>query len=273
MTHLHDMKTGLIAMSVLLLLAMGSIAHGATVSGTTYDGLTLEPLGNSILTINTSPMQTKVSKDGTYVFTAENGAYILDAEFRENGVVTLRAQRTILIDKEGDYTIDIILLPDVGMVPTDPLPGEESEPTFFDQLMQPALWWSVLIVILAAAGYSIWNVQRNTHRAKKTNKMEEKISEEKNENVQLAENEPRELDQYAVEVINHMKRGGNRLTQKELRGMMNIGEAKVSLVVSELEEEKIIKKIKRGRGNILVLTEKGINYISANENKTIPTEN
>ncbi len=259
---------------VLFLLTMGSIVHGATVSGTVYDGLTLEPQGNSVLTINTSPMQTKVSKDGTYVFTAENGAYILDAEYRENGVVTLRAQRTILIDKEGDYTIDIILLPDVGVVPADPLPGEENELSIFDQLMQPALWWSVLIVILAAAGYSIWNVQRNTHRAKKTTKTEEKLSEEKNENKVVEEEKmSRELDQYAVEVINHMKRGGNRLTQKELRGMMNIGEAKVSLVVSELEEEKIIKKIKRGRGNILVLTEKGINYREKNNHETTRAEN
>ena len=51
------------------------------------------------------------------------------------------------------------------------------------------------------------------------------------------------------------------MTQKELREMVNIGEAKVSLVVSELESYGLIKKIKRGRGNILILTDKGREYL------------
>jgi len=54
-------------------------------------------------------------------------------------------------------------------------------------------------------------------------------------------------------VVDALKRCGNRLTQKELREKVTFGEAKTSLVVAELEEAGIVKKIKQGRGNIIVL--------------------
>ena len=257
---------------VFLLLLFASSANAAIVEGVVYDGLTLEAQANSILTINTNPIQTKVSRDGSYSFTVENGTYVLDAEYRERGVVTQRAQRTLLVDKDGTYTVDIILLPEVGMVPSEPLPGEENEPTLLNQLANAAGWWVMVVIILAAASYAVWNVTKHTHQ-KRTHaqQMEEMSSEEnetndekeKKENSEMKMDEV-ELDKYAEEVIGHIKRGGNRMTQKELRGMMKIGEAKVSLVVSELENEKIIKKIKRGRENILVLTPKGITHAEKN---------
>ncbi len=258
-------KIGLVFIGLIL---AGSTVQAATISGIVYDGLTLEPQSNSILTIDTSPIQTKVSKDGSYVFTVEDGNYLLEAEYRENGIATQRAQREVFIEGDGNYIIDIILLPEVGSVPDEPLPGEENPPSILDQLKEPAVWLSALAIILAAAGYSIWNIRRSTRKHSKEKidiphvEANEKIEKPKEE---IEEKSEAVLDQYAKEVIGHLKRGGNRLTQKELRGMMKIGEAKVSLVVSELEEEKIIKKIKRGRGNILVLTEKGIHYDEKNE--------
>lgn len=256
---------------VFLLLLLASNANAATVEGVVYDGLTLEAQANSILTINTNPIQTKVSKDGSYSFTVENGAYVLDAEYRERGVVTQRAQRTLLVDKDGTYTVDIILLPEVGMVPSEPLPGEENTPTVLDQLANATGWWVMVVIILTAVSYAVWNVTKHTRRQREhaqpaeTMKDEKKNEKEESENVKM-KMEGVELDQYAEEVIGHIKRGGNRMTQKELRGMMKIGEAKVSLVVSELESENIIKKIKRGRENILVLTPSGI--IHAEKNTT-----
>jgi uncharacterized membrane protein len=274
--HPHSRMTPLrMGFFCIAMLFFSQSVWGATISGVVYDGLTLEPQENSILTINTSPIQTKVSKDGSYSFTVENGEYLLEAEYRENGVVTQRAQRNVSIAQDGTFTIDIILLPEIGNVPDDPLPGEEKEATIFDQIIAgPGGWLLLMLLVLAATGYSIWNVHRNTRRATGREHATEKHehSAEKNEEKEkekmdekMIEHEKEKLDEYAEEVIEHMKRGGNRLTQKELRGMMNIGEAKVSLVVSELEEEKIIKKIKRGRGNILVLTEKGIAYAKKEE--------
>ena len=41
--------------------------------------------------------------------------------------------------------------------------------------------------------------------------------------------------------------------QKDIRKNFPSSEAKISLILTELEEKGIIKKIKRGRGNIIVL--------------------
>jgi len=51
-----------------------------------------------------------------------------------------------------------------------------------------------------------------------------------------------------------IKNYGGRITQKELREKLpQHGEAKVSLMVDELEDMGIVKKFRKGRGNILVL--------------------
>lgn len=260
-------EIGLLSGVFLIILLAGN-GNAAIVEGVVYDGLTLEAQANSILTINTNPIQTKVSKDGSYSFTVENGTYVLDAEYRERGVVTQRAQRTLLVDKDGTYTVDIILLPEVGAVPNEPLPGEEDEPTLLSQLAHAAGWWAIVVVLLAAAGYAVWNVTTHTRQKRTPAHAQKETIPDSNEIDKSEDNKQEigvaELDQYAEEVIGHIKRGGNRMTQKELRGMMKIGEAKVSLVVSELENEKIIKKIKRGRENILILTPKGIAHAEKN---------
>ena len=56
------------------------------------------------------------------------------------------------------------------------------------------------------------------------------------------------------EAVAVLKNCGGRLTQKELREKMpEYGEAKISLMVAELEEMGLVKKFKKGRGNIIVL--------------------
>jgi uncharacterized membrane protein len=52
-----------------------------------------------------------------------------------------------------------------------------------------------------------------------------------------------------------MKNGG-RVTQKELRGEMKYSEAKVSLMLDDLEDRGHIKKIRKGRSNIIIAESK-----------------
>jgi len=58
------------------------------------------------------------------------------------------------------------------------------------------------------------------------------------------------LPKEAAQVLEIIKKE-QRLTQKELRKKLPWSEAKVSLIVADLEERGLIKKIKKGRGNIL----------------------
>jgi uncharacterized membrane protein len=217
----------------------------ATITGTVFDGLTLEPLVNTVVTINTTPIQTKVSMDGTYSFEVPDGNYLLEATFSEQGIVLMEASQEVLIEGKGIFVLDLILLPEIDSLPDDPFPDDEPPPTIWDQLLEgPVFVWAIVTIMLLVIVFALLNVQKGTAVEKKDDK-EEKRTEEAT------------LDKYATEVLGILKRGGNRITQKELRSQISIGEAKVSLILSELEEYKLIKKIKKGRGNILILTEKG----------------
>ncbi|MBN2458300.1 hypothetical protein JXB31_04180 [Candidatus Woesearchaeota archaeon] len=58
-------------------------------------------------------------------------------------------------------------------------------------------------------------------------------------------------DPVAQAVLNILKKE-KRITQKEIRKQLPDSEAKISLVISEFESKGIIKKIKKGRGNIII---------------------
>ncbi len=60
-----------------------------------------------------------------------------------------------------------------------------------------------------------------------------------------------ELDDDAKKVMQTLVSFEGRSTQKELRQTLNFSDAKLSLIIAELEELGYIKKFKRGRGNII----------------------
>ena len=57
-------------------------------------------------------------------------------------------------------------------------------------------------------------------------------------------------------IIKIIKQEGGRTTQKEIRKQIPLSEAKISLIITELEHKGIIEKIKKGRGNIIILKRK-----------------
>lgn len=55
------------------------------------------------------------------------------------------------------------------------------------------------------------------------------------------------------EVLDVIRGHRGRITQKDLRSRLNYSEVKVSLLLSELEKRGLIKKLKHGRENIVIL--------------------
>lgn len=240
-----------------LLLLNG--AHAATIQGTIYDGLTLDVLSNVVVSVNTNPNQTKLVKDGVYSFDLPPGKYTLKATYTEQGILLLDTVQSLTIENDGNYALDLILLPSVGDIPDEPLP--DGDDSIWGQIGSNVIPWLIIVaIILGAIGFVVMQGRKHTQGKQHHVKGLESIPHAE-EIMQTPTTDEITLDQYAREMMGHLKRGGNRLTQKELREMVNIGEAKVSLVVSELESYGLIKKIKRGRGNILVLTEKGRTYM------------
>lgn len=54
-------------------------------------------------------------------------------------------------------------------------------------------------------------------------------------------------------VLEIIKKEGGRITQKDLRKKLGYSEAKMSLIIADLERLGLIEKIKKGRGNIIFL--------------------
>ena len=55
------------------------------------------------------------------------------------------------------------------------------------------------------------------------------------------------------EILRFIKEKGGRVTQKDIRKRFPSSEAKISLLISELEHKGKLEKIKKGRGNIIIL--------------------
>ena len=95
----------------------------------------------------------------------------------------------------------------------------------------------------------------NVHHKSDSGNEKSKFEYTKNGNLNEARNlfsKPEsQLDEYATSVMQIIKKE-KRTTQKELRKEIPLSEAKISLIVSDLEDKGKIRKIKKGRGNILI---------------------
>ena len=206
---------------------------GATVKGAVYNE-SLQGIDSAITTINTTPEQRVVSKDGQYFFDVPNkGSYMLIATY-ENSVWPLRAEKAISIKDDGDYTIDLILNPDNSSRPANrtnvtivPPPSSNGS----------SLWLFILLGLLVGGitGFFVWRYLHNRYSAEKTPVVEK--SEQELEREQL---------------LSFIQKHG-RVTQKDIRKEFpGFSEAKISLIISELESKNYVQKIKKGRGNIIL---------------------
>lgn len=212
--------------AVFLVLITG--VFSATISGTIYN-LNLEKLDDAVVGINTEPVQKYIAKNGTYMFNLNPGQYTMIA-FKTN-VENLEITQKIKIDEEGDYLLDLILFPTLR---------EEEELLNITQFdigdeyfeKDYTLYWIIAIigiVVFLVIAYFILS-------PKKTEKKE----------IQQA-------DAETGKVIEFIKKQGGRTTQKDIRKQFPSSEAKISLIITELEKKGKIEKIKKGRGNIIKL--------------------
>ena len=215
------------------------IANAAAIYGTVYD-LSLKKVSNARVEINTVPKQFTVAQNGTYLFNAPNGAYTIKAQLLQKNTVVASVQENITIAQQGSYVLDLILFPDVeegveviGIdVSSNVVEAEKKQNNFL-------IW--LVIALIAAIIFIVFYYAKKTkkHHEQKESKAEEKPDED-------------DLEQ----VIRIIKREGSRTTQKEIRKQIPLSEAKISLMIAELEHKGIIEKIKKGRGNIIILKKK-----------------
>ncbi|MEM2713724.1 MAG: winged helix-turn-helix transcriptional regulator [Candidatus Pacearchaeota archaeon] len=237
---------------------------GAKVYGLVLD-YGLNPV-NAIVKINSTPEQRLVG-NGSYSFDVPPGVYKLEAYYKEKNI-TYSDFEILNISKEGNYRIDLILFES-----EEELFGSDEELNEILQILDLAekkekrTWALILIIvgiiILAAIVIAIIKKRKKKEKGKeraeikkkKKKKSEKEKQKEKREKIQ-AEIEAllRAPDKFKKEVMTILEKE-RRMLQKDLRKRLGVSEAKLSLLISELEEEGKVKKIKRGRGNILIWQE------------------
>ncbi|MBR9702909.1 hypothetical protein GOV10_02650, partial [Candidatus Woesearchaeota archaeon] len=216
-----------IIFSLFLFLALP--VHAATLQGTIYD-TNLDVVENVIVTISTSPQQRMLSTDGIYSFDVPQGAYEIIALYTENGRNQTSTEE-LLVEQEGVFTYDLFLLPDINFnedVLEDPdelldIYVPEEKEGLMDIIIRLFMVLTVFVFAVVA-----WKLVKKAAL-------------------------PEEYDETAQQVMEFLKKSGGRTTQKELRKAIPMSEAKISLVVADLEARGKLEKIKKGRANILKL--------------------
>ncbi|MBW2971934.1 hypothetical protein KY359_02760 [Candidatus Woesearchaeota archaeon] len=259
-----------------LLLILADLAAAATLHGKIYD-IELNELDNVIVEVDSEPKQRYVSKDGGYSFELNPGDYTVTANYSADEWRTYTAVEEISITQDGDYVFDLFLFPGFDTEDGDMLTETDlldvPETVIDENGKVSGLTIAIIVVIVILALLVIYYL---VGRAKEKEEKEELEEAEKVEerartalkeeledaglrNHELHKKQGKKTKHEALDdadlnkVIEIIKREGGRTTQKELRKHIPLSEAKISLMISELEHKKIIQKVKKGRGNILIL--------------------
>jgi len=269
------MKKYLVFLVFLLCLNIAiNTASAAKIYGTVYD-TSLLPVDKAIVEINTQPKQTYVTQDGKYSFNVPIGNYVIQAEAIINGD-SYTDNQTLSIQDDGEYILDLILFPDIGEdlddLNFDLEPGIDTAP------VKSYIWiWIIVIVALVLIiGFFIFS-KRNKNKGQKKEAKEEnkeiikekeeseakakeaKAKEAKAKEAKAKEAKDKETikdildeDEELNKIYNMIKQA-KRITQKDIRKQTGLSEAKISLVISQLESEGKIRKIKKGRTNVIII--------------------
>lgn len=211
-------------------------AFAALIYGSVYD-LDLKPVSNIIVEVNTSPIQRYLARDGNYSFTIPLGTYQIRSQHQYQGE-RFQAEEVVNIIDNGVYVLDLFLFPDIS---EDTSLFEPTNITFSDpdKNSQKGIGLLYLLVgILIVAGAVILYVLRKNK-----------------DKPQLADLKPDYTGKtdYSKKIVHLLKQNDRRLTQKEIRKKIPLSEAKISLLITELESQDKVQRIKKGRGNIIIL--------------------
>jgi uncharacterized membrane protein len=219
-------------LAALMILAGG--VQAAVIHGSVYD-LELNTLSKAMVSINTTPRQVMVSQNGSYSFAVPPGAYEIVA--RQNKL-DLLAKENFTVKQDGDYVLDLILFPDLST--DEELLNETLDIPNYEEPVSAApnsLIWIVGAVIIVALLAALAYAWKKKAPEAKTEKKEEKQATKAD----------------LEDILAFVRKEGGRTTQKDLRKAIPYSEAKISLMIAELESQGKLKKIKKGRGNIIVL--------------------
>jgi uncharacterized membrane protein len=222
----------------LMLLLCSMISLAATLSGTVYD-YSLTPVDGCIVTVNSTPHQQVVTRNSSYEFELVRGEYLLTAKQYEDNRLVASSEETFNLSDSGTYVLDLILFPNLDdseqLYYDLEFDFSDDEPAAVEPAKQSMSPWLLVIGALAILfGLVVAVMLLMKKRIERTADSSD------------------DQDDVASQVLALIRRH-RRMTQKDIRKEVPVSEAKISLVLAELEAKGTIQKIKKGRGNIIVL--------------------
>jgi uncharacterized membrane protein len=262
------METKHILIIVIATLCLSEVVCAASLHGRIYD-INLDELKNVIVDVDSIPKQRYLSKDGSYTFNLNPGEYTISATYSPDGVSIYNTTEELAIEQEGDYNYDLFILPNLDSEDVEALTDQDAillteldpSDTGSTDKTPVLILAAVAFIVLCVLTAMMWARHKHSKHHEKSASKNQHLTEKKEAKqdtkpaaipVQAAKPE-RIREDYTEQLLEIIKKEGGRTTQKDLRKLMPLSEAKISLMVSELEHKGIVEKIKKGRGNIIIL--------------------
>ncbi len=247
----------ILALLFIFLILCSSPVFPASISGSAHYWDTLEPASQMVFSINTTPVQTIVSLEGAYSFTVGPGTYAVSAKKMEKGQVSFEdsSEITVLSDV-GEYRIDFILFPSDDYFSEElDFSGENEGLVELPKEGAPENSSLAIIPALLAGAFLIAFIANRKNSQAFSKGATKRSPKGKQTKKRLPRESPKGTPKEAEEILRIIREAGGRMSQRDLRKALPYSEAKASLIVSELDARGIVKKYKRGRTNLLVLSE------------------
>lgn len=239
-------KRELLLLFMVLVFSAIPFTQAASLRGTIYN-LNLEQEPNVLVEINTVPVQKMLASEGVYSFQLPPGKYVLTARKIE---IEITEEIIIPADEaEGEFILDLFLIPDT--IDEEDLWKEADEELVEEE--PGGMRWQYAIALLIVL-WALWRYQKVRRRYGPLRLFRRKIKEESKKSLAQHREELAQEPGYLDKALEIIKKHDGRITQKELRKeMLYLSEAKISLILTELEHKSQIEKIKKGRGNVVIL--------------------
>ncbi|MBD3260043.1 hypothetical protein GF371_05465 [Candidatus Woesearchaeota archaeon] len=250
------MKLKFAFFTAFFLLMIISTVQAAVLQGVVYD-YSLNRINNVEVQLDG---EKDVTENGEYMFEVSLGEYTITAKrYNEAGRLIASETDTIKIKEEKKYVLDLILFEsleteeelleeteniDVGL-------EEEPGPLVGAYLLLFRIFIAVVVVFFAY--WIIKKIRKKGYKKKLLETEEEQIKKREKELEAKKQEKESKTEDDADKILSFIKQEGGRTTQLDIRKRYpSYSEAKISLIIADLEEQGKIKKIKKGRGNIII---------------------
>lgn len=225
---------------LIMVVAIFSIGFCA-LFGDIYEGDNLTKIDQVLLKIE-GGANTQFLTSKNYSINIPNGTYKITATHFRDGKIDYITKEEINFDG-GERKFDLVLIP-VELYQLTPVTNESNnqptpKPVEEKQPNNELIYLAVGGVLLIAAGI-IWKLKNKSPRGQA--------------NADIENNTP--LNKELREMINIINENSGTMYQKELREILNYSEAKMSISISELEKRGQIKRVRKGRDNLISIIKK-----------------